>query len=118
MKKDKDLQLIWENYLSETSAQSVKDKADLDDDGKVSEYEKKRSDTIMKNDDDESNDKHICATKVEHHKFGHGQCVFSEHAQPSADGHVSWYTVQFEHGTEVINTADLTVHEESSHGNH
>ena len=48
---------IWENYLNETSAKSVKDKADLDDDGKVSEYEKKRSDAIMKNDDDESNDK-------------------------------------------------------------
>ena len=118
MKKDKDMQLIWENYLSETSSKSVKDKADIDDDGKVSEYEKKRSDAIMKNDDDESNDKHICATKVEHHKYGHGRCVFSEHAEPDAQGHVGWYTVQFEHGTEVINTADLTVHELTEHYNH
>lgn len=115
MKKDKDMQLIWENYLSE---KSIKDKADIDDDGKVSEYEKKRSDAILKNDDDESNDKHICATKVEHHKFGHGRCVFSEHAEPDAQGHVGWYTVQFEHGTEVINTADLTVHELTEHYNH
>jgi hypothetical protein len=31
---------------------------------------------------------------------------------------VSWYTVQFEHGHEVVNTVDLTVLDESSHGNH
>lgn len=124
--KNTDNKLIYEAYSSDNNSQKEKDnlsnnlksKADIDDDGKVSEYEKKRSDAILKNDDDESNDKHICATKVEHHKYGHGTPVFAEHAEPDEHGHVRWYTVQFEHGTEVINTADLTIHKESSHGNH
>ena len=118
MKKNKDSHLIWESYLTEASSDNIKKKADIDDDGKVSEYEKKRSDEIMKNDDDPENDEHICATKVEHHKFGPGQCIFAEHAEPNADGYVSWYNVQFNHGSEVVNTADLTVHEESHHGKH
>jgi len=120
--KDQDQQKLYALYTESKKTEDVpsdiKDKADLDDDGKISEYEKKRSDAIMKNDKDKSNDKHVCATKVEHHKFGHGTPIFSEHAEPNDDGYVSWYTVQFEHGAEVVNTADLTVHEESSHGNH
>lgn len=118
MKKNTDSHLIWESYLTEASASDIKKKADIDNDGKVSEYEKKRADELMKNDDDSENDKHICATKVEHHKFGHGQCIFAEHADPNTDGYVSWYNVQFDHGAEVINTTDLTVHEESHHGKH
>ena len=118
--KDKDQQNLFALYTESKSSEQLKpdSKTDIDKDGKQSEYEKKRADAIYKNDDDESNDHHICATKVEHHKFGHGTPIFSEHAQPNAQGHVSWYTVQFEHGAEVVNTADLTVHEESSHGNH
>jgi len=93
-------------------------KADIDKDGKQSEYEKKRADAINKNDGDSSNDHHICATEVHHEKFGFGKPVFSEHAKPNEDGYVSWYTVQFEHGNEVVNTVDLTVLDESSHVNH
>ena len=93
-------------------------KADRDKDGKQSEYEKTVADKINANDDDPSNDDHICATEVHHEKFGFGSPVFSEHAKPNEDGYVSWYTVQFEHGHEVVNTVDLTVLDESSHGNH
>lgn len=118
--KDKDQQQLYTLYTESKSTDKPEadPKGDLNKDGKQSEYEKSRADAINKNDGDESNDHHICATKVEHHKFGRGECVFSEHATPSEDGFVSWYTVQFEHGTEVVNTADLTVHQESSHGNH
>lgn len=118
--KDTDQQKLYALYTEskENEKKPHDPKADLNKDGKQSEYEKKRADAIYKNDDDESNDHHICATKVEHHKFGHGTPIFSEHAAPDSEGYVSWYTVQFEHGAEVVNTADLTVHEESSHGNH
>lgn len=119
--KDQDQHKLYTLYTENKKSDEKLEpdsKTDIDKDGKQSEYEKSRADAIYKNDDDKSNDHHICATKVEHHKFGAGTPIFSEHAQPNADGYVSWYTVQFEHGTEVVNTADLTVHEESSHGNH
>lgn len=109
------LQVITEGKHEETKAPKA---ADLDKDGKLSEYEKAKSDAILKNDDDPDNDKHICATKVEHRLFGKGDCVFAEHADPDESGYVSWYTVQFEHGTEVINTKDMDVLQESHHGSH
>lgn len=122
MSKQTEAQQIFKLYVESKHSDTpdhIKDKADsFPKDGKVSEYEKKRTDAIMKNDDDESNDKHVCALEVEHHKFGRGTPIFAEHAEPTEDGYVSWYTVQFEHGAEVVNTADLTIHKESSHGNH
>ena len=59
---------------------------------------------------------HDCATHVHHESFGDGECVHAEHAEPDGNGYVSWYTVMFEHGTEVINTKDVTILKETHHG--
>lgn len=89
-----------------------REKMDLDDDGDLEEYEKKKGNAIRHS----QGKPHICATKVHHEKFGLGIPVYAEHAEPTDDGHVSWYTVQFQHGTEVINTTDMDILSESNHG--
>jgi hypothetical protein len=58
---------------------------------------------------------HNCATHVEHAKFGKGECIAEEHASPDEDGHVSWYTVMFEHGSEKVDTADVKILQSSHH---
>ena len=117
--KDTDTQKLWESYISEKKhddEKTVSKKADLDKDGELSEYEKKRSDAIAKNDDDP--DTHVCAKKVKHESFGEGTAIHARHAQPDADGNIAWYAVKFEHGTEVVDTINLDVLEEYNHGNH
>lgn len=117
--KDKDTEQLFELYTeSKSSKAAAKKKADLDKDGKVSKYEKKRADKVMKNDKDKSNDEHVCALEVEHRVFGKGSCIFAEHAEPDQNGYVSWYTVAFDHGRELVNTRDVTVLKETNHGNH
>lgn len=102
---------------SEKENDSQREKADSrPKDGKISKYEKKVADKIAKNDDDP--DTHACALKVDHHIFGVGECIYSEHATPDANGYVSWYNVQFDHGTEVVNTKDVNILAETNHGNH
>ncbi len=43
---------------------------------------------------------HDCATHVFHHTHGLGECMYSMHAKPDANGNVAWYDVMFEHGIE------------------
>ena len=62
---------------------------------------------------------HLCATKVEHAEWGVGECIFSEHAEPDENGHVSWYDVLFDHGIEKqVSISEMKVIDEMSHGNH
>ena len=84
---------------------------DLDDDGDLDPDEKKKGNAKRK----AESKQHICATKVHHEKYGLGIPLFAEHAEPTDGGHVSWYTVQFGHGTEVINTTDMDILSERSH---
>lgn len=117
--KRTDIETLAQLYTeSKSTKEDVKDKADIDDDGKVDEYEKKRSDAILKNDKDKENDKHVCALEVEHAQFGKGRCIFSEHAEPDENGNVSWYRVMFEHGPEVVETKDVDVVSLTEHDNH
>jgi hypothetical protein len=120
--RDSEKSKLWDTYtdgvLNENTKQEFKKKADSKPkDGKISKYEKKVADKIAKSNDDESDDEHICALEVEHRVFGKGTPIFSEHAQP-VDGYVSWYNVAFKHGNEVVNTKDVEVLDESSHGDH
>ena len=120
--RDSEKSKLWDTYtdgvLNEKTKEEFKKSADSrPKDGKVSKYEKKVADKIAKNNDDESDDEHICALEVEHRIFGKGKPIFSEHAVP-VDGYVSWYNVAFEHGEEVVNTKDVEVLDESSHGDH
>ena len=112
--KDNDQHKLFQLYTESTTnpgTKSDREKMDLDDDGELEPYEKKRGNAIRSS----QNKEHICAKKVQHEKFGAGDCVHSEHAEPDENGYVGWYTVQFEHGQELVNTVDVQVVDEMSH---
>ena len=91
---------------------SDRDKADINDDGDIDGYEKKKANAIRKSQGKE----HLCATKVEHTKYGVGTPISERHGEPNDEGHVSWYAITFEHGTEVIDTVNLKILDEMNHG--
>ena len=146
--KDRDFHNIWESYkqskteqtseevLSEAHCASKKkvkeahcagkkvkkeaakpDFRDLDGDGNKKEPMKKAA-ADKKAMTDGDPDTHPCATKVKHESFGLGTPIHARHAEPDENGHVSWYAVMFEHGTEVVDTVDMDILDESSHGSH
>jgi hypothetical protein len=62
---------------------------------------------------------HVCAVHVKHSAFGEGKALYSQHAEPDAEGLIEWYDIMFEHGIEKkVPTADLEVLEACSHANH
>jgi hypothetical protein len=62
--------------------------------------------------------KHQCAVHVKHSKLGEGKTLYSQHAQPDADGNIAWYDVMFEEGIKRVDTTDLEILESEMHGNH
>ena len=61
---------------------------------------------------------HLCAKHVYSDVFGEGTVLDSEHAEPDAYGNIEWYTVQFDHGKEVVFTEDVKIMHAEMHGNH
>ena len=62
--------------------------------------------------------KHQCAVHVKHSKLGEGKTLYSQHAQPDADGNIEWYDVMFAEGIERVMTTDLEILVSESHMNH
>ena len=97
---------------------------DLDNDGdedKSDEYLHKRRQAITKNvkeatEDNPANYQHLCAKQVTHESWGAGDCIATMHAEATADGHVEWYDVMFEHGIErQVPISELKVVHAESH---
>lgn len=66
-----------------------------------------------------ANDGHLCATKVFHKEWAEGTPIFSQHAEPDADGNIAWYDVMFEHGIEKrVMIEDLEVLMSETHERH
>jgi hypothetical protein len=74
----------------------------------------------MKSEEAESvaEDQHYCAKHVYSEVFGEGLVVEGQHAEPDEKGNIEWYTVQFEHGEEVIFTEDVEIMIAEYHANH
>lgn len=68
--------------------------------------------------DTPGNSTHQCAIHVKHATMGEGRTLTSQHAQPDAEGQISWYTVMFEHGIEKVDTKDLEVLVSEGHMDH
>lgn len=68
--------------------------------------------------DTPGNSTHQCAIHVKHATMGEGRTLTSQHAEPDAEGQISWYAVMFEHGIEKVDTKDLDVLVSESHMNH
>ncbi len=65
------------------------------------------------------NNGHLCATKVFHKEWAEGVPIFSQHAEPDANGNIAWYDVMFEHGIEKgVWTEDLEILMTESHERH
>jgi hypothetical protein len=62
---------------------------------------------------------HLCATKVFHKEWAEGTPIFSQHAEPDANGDIAWYDVMFEHGIEKgVSTDELEILMAESHERH
>lgn len=62
---------------------------------------------------------HQCAIHVKHAKLGEGRTLFSQHAEPDAEGKIAWYDVMFAEGIEKkVPTIDLEILVSESHMNH
>ena len=66
------------------------------------------------------NDGHLCASRIFAPGLGEGTTVAGEHAEPDANGSISWYNVKFDNGIagSVEMTEEVVVLEEGMHGNH
>ena len=68
------------------------------------------------NEEEEVYIEHMCAKHVLHPEFGEGVVLEGQHDVPDQDGYISWYSVQFDHGVETIQTEDVKIMHESHHG--
>lgn len=81
--------------------------------------EKMQAKKAAKNTDTPGNSyEHQCAVHVKHSKLGEGKTLYSQHAQPDADGNIEWYDVMFSEGIERVQTTDLEILVSESHMNH
>ena len=112
--------------LNEEKELKNPDKADLDDDGKLSGYEKKRGAAIEKSmaGDDKEEPKNEGAFDANHYCVHHGgvhhegkirMAEAIQHVKPDENGHISHYDMKLEDGTVLENVAveDIQVTEAS-----
>jgi len=88
-----------------------KDPANIHEDNEQHSFKNESRDTP-------GNSTHQCAIHVKHATMGEGRTLTSQHAEPDAEGQISWYAVMFEHGIEKVDTKDLDVLVSESHMNH
>lgn len=86
---------------------------------KAAQAQGKLKEATELNTDTPGNDwEHQCAVHVKHSKLGEGRTLYSQHADPAADGSIEWYDVMFEHGIEKVMTTDLEILVSESHMSH
>jgi hypothetical protein len=61
---------------------------------------------------------HQCALHVKSEQYGEGKTLFSQHAEPDADGNIAWYDVMFNEGIRRVRSSELEVLVSEAHGNH
>lgn len=68
--------------------------------------------------DTPGNNAHQCAIHVKSEQYGEGKTLFSQHAEPDADGNIAWYDVMFAEGIKRVNTEDIEILVSEGHMNH
>lgn len=68
--------------------------------------------------DTPGNSTHQCAIHVKSEQFGEGRPLFSQHAQPDADGNIAWYDVMFAEGIKRVETKDIQILASEGHMMH
>ena len=101
-----------------TRKSSTFDDGGKDADMKKAEKKMKKEETVAENKDTPGNSTHQCAIHVKSEQFGEGKTLFSQHAEPDADGNIAWYDVMFAEGIKRVDTKDLEIVVSESHMNH
>ena len=82
-----------------------REKADVNDNGKIEGWEKAKANAIRKS----QGKTHLCAKTVNHENYGPGATIHAQHAIPDVNGDIEWYMVEFKHGIEKVYTEDIEV---------
>jgi hypothetical protein len=61
---------------------------------------------------------HQCALHVKSEQFGEGRTLFSQHAEPDAEGNIEWYDVMFDEGIKRVYTNEIEILVSEAHMNH
>lgn len=78
----------------------------------------KKEEAVVENTDTPGNSTHQCAIHVKSEQFGEGKALFSQHAEPDANGNIAWYDVMFGEGIKRVKTEDLEILVSEGHMNH
>jgi len=79
---------------------------------------KEEAEQVIENKDTPGNSTHQCAIHVKSEQFGEGKTLFSQHAEPDAEGNIAWYDVMFAEGIKRVETKDIEITMSESHMNH
>ncbi len=79
---------------------------------------KEEAELVGENKDTPGNSTHQCAIHVKSEQFGEGKTLFSQHAEPDAEGNIAWYDVMFAEGIKRVETKDIEITMSESHMNH
>ena len=101
-----------------TGTQYTRKSSTFEDGGKDTDM--KKADKKAKNEsmDTPGNSTHQCAIHVKSEQFGEGRPLFSQHAQPDADGNIAWYDVMFAEGIKRVETKDIQILASEGHMMH
>ena len=89
-----------------------------DADMKKAEKKMKKEEAVVENTDTPGNSTHQCAIHVKSEQYGEGKTLFSQHAEPDAEGNIAWYDVMFAEGIKRVETKDIEILVSESHMNH
>lgn len=109
---------------STISGKKVNDHMDMSDKGGTVHVHTARpkahfmDDDMHEERDTPGNSAHQCAIHVKSEQFGEGKTLFSQHAEPDADGNIAWYDVMFGEGIKRVKTEDLEILVSEGHMNH
>lgn len=78
----------------------------------------KKEEVVQENQDTPGNSAHQCAIHVKSEQFGEGKTLFSQHAEPDAEGNIAWYDVMFAEGIKRVETKDIEITLSENHMNH
>lgn len=124
---------LWEKKMGKKLDPVGKEDADINNDKKVDStdsYLKNRRKAIsaavkeeVKQVDEKKNKdtpgQHMCAVHVKNEQWGMGKTIYSQHAEPDAEGSIAWYDVMFEHGIEKqVPASSLEILVSEAHKNH
>lgn len=124
VKEDTDVDEGFMSTLKKIGQKAVKAVSHGSDEDMIKDLQKKvgvpqtGKKPVKENMDTPGNSTHQCAIHVKSEQFGEGRTLFSQHAEPDADGNIAWYDVMFAEGIKRVETKDIEVLVSEGHMDH